>query len=115
MLWEGGLHMNLRQINELWNEYKEKYDLPKDVQISAVQYDAEKYVEGFFNILELLDGKYILHLNPRFHLLQNTFFVLAVQGIMSLHSSYYRIIHSSVQNVKTSFQKNSQPVFRLAG
>lgn len=39
--------MNLRQINELWNEYKEKYDLPKDVQISAVQYDAEKYVEGF--------------------------------------------------------------------
>ena len=59
--------MNLRQINELWNEYKEKYDLPKDVQISAVQYDAEKYVEGFFNILELLDGKYILHLNPRFH------------------------------------------------
>ena len=43
--------MNLRQINELWNEYKEKYDLPKDVQISAVQYDAEKYVEGFFNIL----------------------------------------------------------------
>ena len=35
MLWEGGLHMNLRQINELWNEYKEKYDLPKDVQISA--------------------------------------------------------------------------------
>ena len=61
--------MNLRQINELWNEYKEKYDLPKDVQISAVQYDAEKYVEGFFNILELLDGKYILHLNPRIHLL----------------------------------------------
>ena len=39
MLWEGGLHMNLRQINELWNEYKEKYDLPKDVQISAVQYE----------------------------------------------------------------------------
>ena len=51
--------MNLRQINELWNEYKEKYDLPKDVQISAVQYDAEKYVEGFFNILELLDLVFI--------------------------------------------------------
>ena len=39
--------MNLRQINDLWNEYKEKYDLPEDIQISAVQYDAEKYVEGF--------------------------------------------------------------------
>lgn len=65
--------MNLRQINELWNEYKEKYDLPKDVQISAVQYDAEKYIEGFFNILELLDGKYILHLNPRFHLYSDSY------------------------------------------
>ena len=46
--------MNLRQINDLWNEYKEKYDLPEDIQISAVQYDAEKYVEGFFNILNFL-------------------------------------------------------------
>lgn len=27
--------MNLRQINDLWNEYKEKYDLPEDIQISA--------------------------------------------------------------------------------
>ena len=25
--------MNLRQINDLWNEYKEKYDLPEDIQI----------------------------------------------------------------------------------
>ena len=31
MLWEGGLHMNLRQINELWNEYKEKYDLQRNM------------------------------------------------------------------------------------
>ena len=28
--------MNLRQINDLWNEYKEKYDLPEDIQISVV-------------------------------------------------------------------------------
>ena len=27
--------MNLRQINELWNEYKEKYDLPKDVHFGC--------------------------------------------------------------------------------
>ena len=46
--------MNLRQINELWNEYKEKYDLPKDVQISAVQYDAEKYIEGFIFIVTVM-------------------------------------------------------------
>lgn len=46
--------MNLRQINDLWNEYKEKYDLPEDIQISAVQYDAEKYVEGFLISLNFL-------------------------------------------------------------
>lgn len=65
--------MNLRQINVLWDEYKEKYDLDTDVHISAVCYDAEKYVEGFFNMLELLDGKYILHLNPRFHLYSESY------------------------------------------
>lgn len=62
--------MNLRQINDLWNEYKEKYDLPEDIQISAVQYDAEKYVEGFFNILDFLRVSIILHLNPSLSSLQ---------------------------------------------
>lgn len=40
--------MNLRQINDLWNEYKEKYDLPEDIQISAVQYDAWKNMLKWF-------------------------------------------------------------------
>mgnify|MGYP002609720542 FL=1 len=100
MLWEGGLHMNLRQINELWNEYKEKYDLPKDVQISAVQYDAEKYVEGFFNILELLDGKYILHLNPRFHLYSDSYarFILFHE-----FTHFYDFINSSFDETEDLF------------
>ncbi|MCI6858684.1 MAG: hypothetical protein MR867_05275 [Eubacterium sp.] len=68
-----GVHMNLRQINDLWDEYKKKYGLDMDIRISAVVYDAEKYVEGFFNLLELLDGKYILHLNPRFHLYSDSY------------------------------------------
>ena len=92
--------MNLRQINELWNEYKEKYDLPKDVQISAVQYDAEKYVEGFFNILELLDGKYILHLNPRFHLYSDSYarFILFHE-----FTHFYDFINSSFDETEDLF------------
>lgn len=60
--------MNLKQINELWTEYKIKYDIDDDRMIQSVQYDTEEFVEGCFNLLELMDGKYILHLNPNIHL-----------------------------------------------
>lgn len=60
--------MNLTQINLLWEEYKKKYDVATDAMISDVKYDTDKYVEGCFNLIELLDGKYILHLNPNVHL-----------------------------------------------
>ena len=60
--------MNLTQINQLWDEYKKKYDVDSDACISKVLYDTEENVEGCFNLLELMDGKYILHLNPNMHL-----------------------------------------------
>lgn len=60
--------MNLKQINDLWTEYKTKYGIDSDRMIESVQYDTEKYVEGCFNLLELMDEKYILHLNPNIHL-----------------------------------------------
>ncbi len=60
--------MNLTQINLLWEEYKAKYEIDNDAKITAVKYDTDKYVEGCFNLLELLDGEYILHLNPNVHL-----------------------------------------------
>lgn len=65
--------MNLRQINLLWEEYKKKYDINSDIQISAVKYDTERYVEGCFNLLELMDGKYILHLNKNMHLYNDNY------------------------------------------
>ena len=58
--------MNLTQINLLWEEYKKKYNIDSDAKITAVKYDTDKYVEGCFNLLELMDGEYILHLNPTF-------------------------------------------------
>lgn len=65
--------MNLTQINLLWEEYKEKYDIDSDAKISAVQYDTEEFVEGCFNLIELMDGKYILHLNPRMHIYSDNY------------------------------------------
>ncbi len=60
--------MTLAEINNLWDEYKEKYDIDEDVKITDVCYDTDEYVEGSFDLFELLRGEYILHLNPRFHL-----------------------------------------------
>lgn len=60
--------MNLTQINLLWEEYKEKYDIDSSAKITDVKYDTDRYVEGCFNLLELMDGEYILHLNPNVHL-----------------------------------------------
>lgn len=60
--------MNLTQINRLWDEYKSKYDIDSDAQIASVQYDTEEYIEGCFNLMELMDDQYVLHLNPRMHL-----------------------------------------------
>ncbi|MDO4976911.1 MAG: hypothetical protein Q4E53_06590 [Eubacteriales bacterium] len=60
--------MNLKQINDLWTEYKNKYGIDSDRMIESVQYDTEEYVEGCFNLLELMDNQYILHLNPNIHL-----------------------------------------------
>lgn len=60
--------MNLTQINLLWEEYKEKYDIDSSAKITAVKYDTDRYVEGCFNLLELMEGEYVLHLNPNVHL-----------------------------------------------
>ena len=54
--------MNLTQINLLWEEYKAKYEIDNDAKITAVKYDTDKYVEGCFNLLELLDGR--IHSSP---------------------------------------------------
>ena len=62
------IHMTLTEINALWEEYREKYEIEEDIEISDVCYDTDEFVEGSFDLFELLDGKYILHLNPRFHL-----------------------------------------------
>lgn len=57
--------MTLKEVNQLWKEYKEKYGINSDREIHAINFDTEEYVEGSFNLLELMDGIHILHLNPK--------------------------------------------------
>ncbi|MEE1227508.1 MAG: hypothetical protein U0K57_00915 [Lachnospiraceae bacterium] len=59
--------MNLAEVNLLWKEYKDKYNVKDDVMIDDVAFDAPEFVEGYFNIMELLEGKYILHLTRNIH------------------------------------------------
>ncbi len=60
--------MTLNQVNDLWELYKERYEVDSDAMITDVCYDTPENVEGSFDLFELLGGIYILHLNPRFHL-----------------------------------------------
>lgn len=60
--------MTLEQVNNLWREYKAKYELDTDVEIEMIAYDTPDGVEGCFDLFELLSGHYILHLNKRFHI-----------------------------------------------
>lgn len=65
--------MNIKEINDLWIEYKKKYGIDSDIMIEDVKYDTEEYVEGCFNLLELMEGKYILHLNPKVHIYRDSY------------------------------------------
>ena len=66
------------------DEYKKKYGIEDDIRISAVRYDTDRYVEGCFNLLELLDGEYILHLNQNVHLYAESY----VKFILSMNSPF---------------------------
>lgn len=65
--------MNLEQINELWTEYKERYELDSDIMIEGVAYDTPEFVEGCFDLIELMHGRYILHLTRRVHIYSESY------------------------------------------
>ncbi len=70
--------MKLEQVNALWKTYKEKYGLDSPVMIEEVAYDAPDNVEAFFDLIELLQGKYILHMTKRTHLYRPDFVLFIV-------------------------------------
>ena len=70
--------MNLEQANALWMKYKETYGLDSPVMIEEVAYDAPDNVEAFFDLIELLQGRVILHMTKRAHLYRPDFVLFIV-------------------------------------
>ena len=63
----------LSQWNKMWIEFKEKNGCDSDVMLEEVIFDAPNGVEASFDLLEMLEGKYILHLTKRFHIYRGDF------------------------------------------
>ena len=60
-------------VNDLWKEYKKNLGFDSDVEISEILYDAADGVEASFDLMEMLEGKYILHLTRRFPVYREEF------------------------------------------
>ena len=60
-------------VNDLWKKYKKNLGFDSDVEISEILYDAADGVEASFDLMEMLEGKYILHLTRRFPIYREEF------------------------------------------
>ena len=63
----------LSQINDLWKEYKKDHHFASEVLISEVRFDAADGVEASFDLMEMLEEEYILHLTRRFPIYSDDF------------------------------------------
>ena len=60
--------MNLSQLNKYWIRYQANNRFADGTLLDEVRYDAAAGVEASFDLLEMLQGRYILHLSRDFHL-----------------------------------------------
>ena len=60
--------MNLSQLNKYWVRYQVNNKFTDVILLDEVRYDAAPGVEASFDLLEMLQGRYILHLSREFHL-----------------------------------------------
>ena len=63
----------ISQWNNLWCEYKKKHGCDSDILLDEVRFDAPDGMEASFDLLEMIEGKYILHLTKRFHIYRSEF------------------------------------------
>lgn len=63
----------LSQINDLWKKYKKDHDYVSEVEISGISFDAADGVEASFDLMEMLEGNYVLHLTRRFPVYRSEF------------------------------------------
>ncbi len=65
--------MNLTLLNRYWINYQKENGISSPVRLDEVKYDASAGVEASFDLLEMLDGRYILHLSRGFHLYRDKY------------------------------------------
>ncbi len=65
--------MNLSQLNHRWEKYKRKHGLVSQALLEEVRFDAPAGVEASFDLLEMLEGRYILHLSRPFPILRGDY------------------------------------------
>ena len=63
----------LSQWNKMWVDYKRDQHCDSDILLDEVRYDAPDGVEASFDLLEMIEGKYILHLTKRIHIYRSEF------------------------------------------
>ncbi len=63
----------LSQWNAMWCDFKKKNKCDSPILLEEVRYDAPKGVEASFDLLEMLEGRYILHLTKRIHIYRSEF------------------------------------------
>ena len=63
----------LSQWNRMWCDFKKKNHCDSDVLLDEVRFDAPYGVEASFDLLELIEGKHILHLTKRIHIYRSEF------------------------------------------
>ena len=63
----------LSQWNKKWCDFKRNMHCDSDILLDQVLYDAPDGVEASFDLLEMIQGKYILHLTRRIHIYRSEF------------------------------------------
>ena len=63
----------LSQLNKMWCDFKKKNHCDSQVLLDEVLFDAPEGVEASFDLLELIEGKQILHLTKRIHIYRSEF------------------------------------------
>jgi len=63
----------LALFNKIWSEYKKETGLSSDLMLDEVRFDAAEGVEASFDLMELLEERYILHVTKNIHFYRGDF------------------------------------------
>lgn len=63
----------LLQFNKMWTDYKKRNQIASGILLDEVRADAPEGTEACFDLMEMLEDRYILHVTSRIHLYNGDF------------------------------------------